>query len=64
MTCLISLMPAVTALNAMKSAPATDASSRASVVLPVPGGPHSTNEWSVPIAMARPSGLSGPIKCD
>ena len=54
MTSLISLMPEVTALNATNSAPATDASSRASVVLPVPGGPQRISEWSAPLLERLP----------
>src|SRR6185437_13941627 len=37
--------------------------SRASVVLPVPGGPQRIREWSCPDSMARRSGLPGPRTC-
>ena len=39
-TALMSLMPAITALNGTKRARVAAAMTRASVVFPVPGGPH------------------------
>ena len=56
-------MPDVTALNATKSAPASVASSRASVVLPVPGGPQKISECSAPLSIACRSGRPGPSRC-
>ena len=48
----MSLMPACTADSAMKRASERSAISRASVVLPVPGGPHRINECGWPAAIA------------
>ena len=45
-TALISLMPPSTALNGTKSARVRRAISRASVVLPTPGGPHRISDCS------------------
>ena len=36
---------------------------RASVVLPVPGGPQRISEWSRPSSSARRSTLPGPMRC-
>ena len=58
-----SFTPAVTAdsgSNAFSVAPAT---SRAIVVLPVPGGPHSTTDDSRSDSMSTRSGLPGPSRC-
>ncbi len=44
----ISLTPETTAENGTKRAFATSASRRASVVFPVPGGPHRIMEWRAP----------------
>ncbi|MNS97599.1 hypothetical protein D3C72_1319380 [compost metagenome] len=37
--------------------------SRASVVLPTPGGPHKIIEWVLPASNARRSGLPTPSRC-
>ena len=55
----ISLTPETTAENGTKRAPATSARRRASVVLPVPGGPHRIIEWSWPSSRARRRSLPG-----
>ena len=39
-----SATPAITALMVANSAPISAASNRARLVLPVPGGPHSSND--------------------
>src|SRR2546430_7936418 len=39
------------------------AMSRASVVLPVPGGPQKISECSCPVAMLADKGLPGPSRC-
>ena len=58
-TVRISLMPDITALNEMKCARVTPAMSFASVVLPVPGGPHRmtdcTRSCSIADAAAGPA---------
>ena len=58
-TALISLMPARTALKAMKWARVTVAIRRAMVVLPVPGGPQRMIDCSVSRSMAARNGRSG-----
>ena len=35
----------------------------ASVVLPVPGGPHSTSDIGASLSMSWRSGVPGPIRC-
>src|SRR6266446_807964 len=59
----ISLTPASTAEKGTKRAPATWAMRKASVVLPVPGGPQRIMEWSCPSSSARRRTLPGPIRC-
>ena len=58
-TARMSLMPASTADSAMNSALAPFATRRASVVLPVPGGPHRIIECGRPDSSARRSGAPG-----
>ena len=60
MTSRISLMPDITALNAMKCARVALAMTRASVVLPVPGGPHRMIDRSRSCSIAARSGRPGP----
>ena len=55
----ISLTPARTAEIATNSASKASAISRASVVLPMPGGPHRIIECGLPASKARRSGLPG-----
>src|ERR1043165_8047887 len=55
----MSLTPASTAEMAMKSAWNASAMSRASVVLPDPGGPHRIIECGLPEAKATASGFPG-----
>jgi len=57
MTSRISLMPASTALNDTNRAFVVSAMIRASVVLPVPGGPHRTIDCSRSRSIASRSGL-------
>src|SRR5512135_1833919 len=59
----MSLTPDSTAEMAMKSAPKACAVSRASVVLPTPGGPHRIIECSLPESNASRSGLPAPSRC-
>src|ERR1700733_14313487 len=59
----MSLMPACTADSAMKRALERSAIRRASVVLPVPGGPHRISECGWPEAIASYSGLPGASRC-
>ena len=59
MTSRISLMPASTALNETNRALVVSAMMRASVVLPVPGGPHRMIDCSRSRSMASRSGLPG-----
>src|SRR5581483_10569232 len=58
-TSRISLMPASTALNDTKRAFVRSAMIRASVVLPVPGGPHRMIDCSRSRSIASRSGLPG-----
>ena len=58
----MSLTPASTAEMAMKSALNASAISRASVVLPEPGGPQRIIECSLPDANATASGLPSPSR--
>ena len=60
MTSLISLMPASTALKGTKCACVSSAMIRASVVLPVPGGPQRMIDCSRSRSIASRSGLPGP----
>src|SRR6266542_621858 len=59
----ISLTPASTAEKGTKRAPATWAMRKATVVLPVPGGPQRIIECRRPSSSARRSTLPGPIRC-
>ena len=59
-----SLTPAITAESAMNSASQVFATSRASVVLPVPGGPQRIIEWRLRPSSSRRSGLPGASRCD
>src|SRR5689334_19489420 len=59
----MSLTPASTAEIATKSAWNASAISRASVVLPTPGGPHRIIECGLPAANATASGLPGASRC-
>ena len=61
-TARMSLMPASTADSAMNSACAPVATSRANVVLPVPGGPHKIIECGRPDSNARRNGAPAPSK--
>ena len=58
----MSFTPAITADNAMNSALAALAMRRASVVLPVPGGPQRINECSCPASMLAESGFPEPSR--
>ena len=59
----MSLIPACTAESEMKCALERAAISRASVVLPVPGGPQRISECSAPLAIACYSGLPAASRC-
>src|SRR5437870_9516661 len=59
----ISLTPASTAEMERKSALNASAINRASVVLPVPGGPQRIIECGLPEAKATASALPGPSRC-
>ena len=59
MTSRISLMPESTALNETNRALVVSAMMRASVVLPVPGGPHRMMDCSRSRSIASRSGLPG-----
>ena len=59
-TFLRSATPEKTAEICSKWSDVARASSRATVVLPVPGGPQKTSEPSVPVASIRVSAPSGP----
>ena len=63
MACRMSLTPASTAEKEAHSAPAASASRRASVVLPLPGGPQKTSEWSVLASTIWRSRWPGPSRC-
>ena len=58
----MSLTPDSTADSAMKSASTDAAISRASVVLPTPGGPQRIIECMRPEASAEDSGMPGPTR--
>ena len=60
---LRSATPENTALIATKRSPTASASSRAIVVLPVPGGPHRIIDDSRPAATIRPIAPSAPVRC-
>src|SRR5262245_50821308 len=59
----MSFTPPSTAEIATKSRPKASAISRASVVLPTPGGPHRIIECGRPDSNATRSGLPGPSRC-
>ena len=59
MTSLMSLMPASTALNETKLASVRSAMTRASVVLPVPGGPQRISDCSVSCSIAQSQRRAG-----
>ena len=59
-TCLISLMPLMTAENSMKLAWVVSAMILASVVLPTPGGPQKIIELGSSRSICTRSGLPGP----
>ena len=58
-----SATPALTALRGTKCDDVTRAINRASVVLPLPGGPHRIIEPTRSSSMARRSSCSGPTRC-
>ena len=58
-----SATPENTAETPTKRSPTAAASSRAMVVLPVPGGPHRISEASLPAATMRPIAPCGPVRC-
>src|SRR5690349_10623577 len=58
-----SATPLITAESVMNSAPIASARIRASVVLPVPGGPHSSSDVSLPRDTERRSGPASPTRC-
>src|SRR5438309_211065 len=58
-----SATPALTALSGTKCDEVTRAISRASVVLPLPGGPQRTIDPNRSSSMARRSSCSGPTRC-
>jgi hypothetical protein len=62
-TCLISLMPLITAENSMKLARVVSAMILASVVLPTPGGPQKIMEPVSSRSICTRSGLPGPTRC-
>jgi hypothetical protein len=59
----MSFTPASTADSTMNCASTACASSRASVVLPTPGGPHRIIECTRPDSNAARSGRPGPSRC-
>src|SRR5512139_3812070 len=62
MTALISLMPETTAEKARNRARVRAAMIRASVVLPLPGGPQKTSDGTRSSAMARARNDPGPTR--
>ena len=62
-TCLISLMPLITAENSMKVACVESAMILASVVLPTPGGPQKIIEPGSSRSIWTRNGLPGPTRC-
>jgi len=63
-TARTSARPACTALSSSKAAWECSAISRASVVLPDPGGPYSTIECGRPCSIAPRSAEPSPSRCD
>ena len=63
MTCLISLMPLVTAEKSMNFALVRFAMMRASVVLPTPGGPQKIIEPTLSFSISRRSTFPSPSRC-
>ena len=63
MTCLISLMPLVTAEKSIKFAFVRFAMMRASVVFPTPGGPQNIIEPTLSLSMSLRNTLPSPSKC-
>ena len=63
MTSRISLMPLVTAEKSMNVACVWCAMTRASVVLPTPGGPQKIMDCTWSASMMRRRTLPGPIRC-
>jgi hypothetical protein len=59
----ISLTPAVTAESDSKRVRGREASTRASVVLPQPGGPHRIRDGSSPACSSEPSAAPSPRRC-
>ena len=62
-TACTSALPALTAESSSKAAPVTEAIRRATVVLPVPGGPYRITEPSRSSSIVRRSGAPGPSRC-
>ena len=62
-TACTSALPALTADSSSNAAPVTDAIRRATVVLPVPGGPYRITEPSRSSSIVRRSGAPGPSRC-
>jgi len=62
-TCLISLMPLITAENSMKVALVVSAMILASVVLPTPGGPHKIMDPESSCSICTRNGFPGPTRC-
>ena len=62
MTLRTSATPELTADNSSYTAPTASATSRATVVLPVPGGPKKIIERTVPVSMATRSGAPSPSR--
>ena len=58
-----SATPDVTALTASKCASETPATNLATVVLPLPGGPHRMNDGILSASIAFRSARSGPRTC-
>src|SRR5215218_6983210 len=63
MTSRTSLTPAVTAESCSKARAVVPATASASVVLPVPGGPHNSTDESLSCSTRRRSGRPGPSSC-
>src|SRR3546814_17959978 len=61
--CRKSATPEKTADKGAKRIPTASASSRAIVVLPVPGGPQRLIDDNCPAATMRPIAPSGPVRC-
>lgn len=58
-----SLTPALIAESVNIFRSSAVATSRASVVLPTPGGPHRMNEGTLPVSRKRRKTPSGPTRC-